>query len=114
MTKISQSEGRHQIRHFLPVQKLVATQVTCFDFIQNIMDLPLASNTWTILEVSNWLVSVDLATLVPVFKTQGIDGYALLNLNNDDFDQLGIKIGQRKKLEAKILLLKSQTPDQGN
>lgn len=63
---------------------------------------------WTISEVSNWLTSVDLATLAPTFEAQEIDGLALLDLNASDLDSLGIKLGPRKKLEIKTKMLKSQ------
>lgn len=68
-------------------------------------------NLWTVSEVSTWLVSVDLSTLVPIFSAQEIDGYALLNLHTQDLDNLGLKIGQRKKLKVNLSVLKSQSKE---
>lgn len=62
---------------------------------------------WTVAELGKWLTAVDLGVLVPLFEAEEIDGEVLLTLGTDDFNSLGIKIGQRKKLEARIMALKS-------
>lgn len=58
-------------------------------------------NFWSVLDVSDWLASLELNDLIPAFVENEISGGELKTLNDADLTSLGVtKIGHRKKILA--------------
>jgi serine/threonine protein kinase len=63
--------------------------------------------TWGEVEVGVWLTTIGFTRYVELFKTQEIDGQALLYLPHDELEKIGVnKVGPRVKLWDAILKLR--------
>ncbi|CAJ1453071.1 unnamed protein product, partial [Effrenium voratum] len=63
--------------------------------------------SWTSEDVSHWLAEIGFEKLVEGFCQEEVDGELLLELTNEELkDEFGLKLGDRKKLLARILELK--------
>eukprot|EP01114_Cavostelium_apophysatum_P017444 TRINITY_DN5183_c0_g2_i1.p1 TRINITY_DN5183_c0_g2~~TRINITY_DN5183_c0_g2_i1.p1 ORF type:complete len:400 (+),score=58.75 TRINITY_DN5183_c0_g2_i1:30-1202(+) len=63
--------------------------------------------SFTMEEISNWLQDNGLGEYCRKFEEQAIDGAGILMLTEEDFKELGVKIGHRKKM---VSLLEKHKP----
>lgn len=66
-----------------------------------------AALSWSLDRVCEWLVTVNLEPLVPLFQDQEIDGEALLTMTEEDLNQLNLKLGLKARLRNRIQELKN-------
>ncbi|MNE96460.1 SAM domain (Sterile alpha motif) [compost metagenome] len=56
-------------------------------------------DTWTESDVGVWLTTIDFARYVELFRSQEIDGSALLILDKAELEKIGVtKVGPKVKL----------------
>jgi hypothetical protein len=61
-----------------------------------------AVKEWSVDEVVSWLEDNELSRVAPFFEDELVDGEALLLLESSDLAELGLKLGERKKLQVRI------------
>lgn len=67
-------------------------------------------SAYTVDEVCEWLKLVGFGAHEKTFRSNGIDGMALIELEGDDLESLGmVRMGHRKQLMRKLAALKAQS-----
>jgi hypothetical protein len=66
--------------------------------------MPLANDAtkWSVDEVGVWLSQIGMGHLADTFAEEAIDGEVLLELKMDELKDLGLKLGDRKKLMTRL------------
>jgi hypothetical protein len=57
---------------------------------------------WSVDQVEAWVESIGLERVAPLLKEELVDGEALFQLEEKDLSDLGLKLGERRKLQAHI------------
>jgi len=68
---------------------------------------------WTMLDVSHWLIALNLEEYEEIFKVNQINGKVLIELTVDDLDYLNVKILNHRKLILKNIEILKNKMSQG-
>ena len=97
---------RHAARIPMPMDVVQAE-----DSKEDTIEMPLEPHghpsSWSVDQVGQWLLSMELPRVVAIFRGQAINGRALLQLNEADLKEMQLLIGHRKPI---LEFLEAQHP----